>query len=565
MKKEKKVFLTSESSFEDNVVQNLIEEGIDRVVFNISRSFADASKKNFFKNVRGLADENGKEVIIESIDDHILEMASLAGLKALNPVFRVRERAVSDIFPSSQKKPPSIPRDVRESKSEPEEEEDEEIKPHKEKRGIKVFFRRKKKEEKRADISEKEESSAKEAFVFVEPAKKRKKRISLGKKYVFVYAFAILILIAGAWYVIFKLPSAEINLFMRKASAEFSESVEITVDETMYSIKTPGKIILAGEVLTSTQNMQMTFKANGIEQAKEKARGILTVSNSFSSAPQIFVAMTRFESPSGKIFRVEKQITVPGSKVQNGKIIPSSIDIEVVADQPGDDYNLSPMSGWKIPGLKGTSKYNGFSAENKKPMSGGYVGEHLTATEEDKKSAEESVTTSLKDALSAQTLVLLSDSLKVPEEGVSFRITKKEYQYPKDDLEHFTIFAEGEMKQFAFDEGMLKEAIMEKAKKSLSGDIPMKATQFNVSYSAFQPDFDDGKMTVKVQGNILFMPDLDDETLKNELAGKTRSEMQRIIFSIPGLENAETSLEPKWAFWVNSVPQSKNRIFIGIE
>ena len=61
------------------------------------------------------------------------------------------------------------------------------------------------------------------------------------------------------------------------------------------------------------------------KELNEKARGSLTVYNEYSSSPQTLVATTRFESPEGKIFRIEKNIVVPGAKIEEGKIIASTI------------------------------------------------------------------------------------------------------------------------------------------------------------------------------------------------------------------------------------------------
>lgn len=566
MKKEKKIFVDKKYTLE-KVLNEINETNAERIILNVSKDSIMKEGIEIFQDIQKFGMEEKKEIVIESIDDHILEIASLAKLKAINPVFRIRERAVSDILPN-RKKIVQFPKIEPTVVDTPVIEE-----PAPKKRGrkkvekeIPIQIKKREEEPEKEKIEEEvpEDIKTTEAFVFTPPVKKNK-RISLGNKYIFIWGIAIVIVFVSVWYVAFRLPSAEISLFLKKVATDFNETVEVTTAATRYSIENQGKIILPGELLRATQNMQMTFKANGKEAVKERARGILTVHNSFSSTPQIFIAKTRFESPNGKIFRTEKQITIPGSRVQNGKVIPSSVDIEVVADEPGEAYNIPPSSGWKVPGLKGTPKYNVFYGENTKPISGGAVGEHLSATDEDKKNAEIAITAALKDSLQAQMVVLLSDKFKTPEEGMLFQITKKEFQYPSGDPENFVLYAEGEMKQFAFNEETLKEAILKKIRKTISGDILMKAENFNISYSLLQPIFDDEKLTLSVSGNTTFVPDINTEELKNELRGKTRSEMQQIIYSIQGLENAQTSLEPKWAFWLGNVPKNERRIFITTE
>ena len=570
MKKEKKIFVEKKHTI-DQIFDEIKKSNAERIILNVSRDSVLHDDMDLFQDIRKLGNEEKKEIIIESIDDHILEMASLIKLKAVNPVFRVREQAVSDILPNPKRTrqfPKIEPQVVAEEVIE---EKNEEALPVPKKRGrkkiekeipIQISVGEKEEIVPKEEINKEEEKT--EAFVFT-PPKKKKEKFSFGKKYFLAWGFLAVVCLIGIWFVVFELPTAHITLFLKKVATDFTETVDITTAATNYSINTPGKIILPGELLRATQNIQMTFKANGKEEVKEKARGILTVYNSYGSSPQIFIATTRFESPNGKIFRTEKQITIPGARIQSGKITPSKIDIEIVADEAGDAYNIEPSSGWKIPGLKGTPKYNGFYGENTKKITGGVSGQHLSATDEDKKIAEDTVTAALKESLQAQMIVLLSEKFKTPEEGTVFQVTKKEFQYPENDPENFVLYMEAEMKKFAFDEETLKQALLEKMKKSISGDVPMKAESFDLSYSSFLPMFENEKMTVTVSGNIIFISDIDINKLKTELRGKTRSDMQKIIYSLPGLENAQTSLEPKWVFWLGSVPDRENKIYITAE
>ena len=63
----------------------------------------------------------------------------------------------------------------------------------------------------------------------------------------------------------------------------------------------------------------------------QKAQGTLTIYNAYSSAPQTLVATTRFVTPDGKIFRLTNEVTVPGAKITNGQIVPSSINAPIAA------------------------------------------------------------------------------------------------------------------------------------------------------------------------------------------------------------------------------------------
>ena len=74
--------------------------------------------------------------------------------------------------------------------------------------------------------------------------------------------------------------------------------------------------------------------------ADERATGVIVVYNAYSAAPQRLIKNTRFATEDGKIFRAKDSIVVPGTTIENGKIIPGSVEAIVVADEPGEAYNF---------------------------------------------------------------------------------------------------------------------------------------------------------------------------------------------------------------------------------
>ena len=121
-------------------------------------------------------------------------------------------------------------------------------------------------------------------------------------------------------------------------------------------------------IMACLQN-QMS-KEPWIEESGTKASGTITAFNEYGSEPQLLVASTRFLSSNGKIFRTTKDVYIPGANIIDDEIIPSSIDVEVVANYLGAEYNIG-QSDFTIPGFKGTVKYAGFYGKSDTAMSGG--------------------------------------------------------------------------------------------------------------------------------------------------------------------------------------------------
>jgi len=125
---------------------------------------------------------------------------------------------------------------------------------------------------------------------------------------------------------------------------------------------------------------------------EEKARGRVKIYNSFSSSPQTLVGGTRFLTDKGLLFRLPQTVSVPGAQVAEGKIVPKFLEVELIADQSGEGANISGKITLRIPGFKGTPKYDGFYAVAEQGFSGGFKGEVNVVSAEDKKRAEEEVT-----------------------------------------------------------------------------------------------------------------------------------------------------------------------------
>lgn len=529
MKSEKKIFFEQDDTLKD-VLKKISRTSAQKIVINIAKNSILGNSIENFHTIRHAGEEQKKVLIVESVDEHILELASLAQIKAENPVFRTRERSVFDILP----------------------------KIHTEKI-IKTKDKKIRKEREENDEAEEKFEIKITEYTEAEDKQKKKCKKPPHKKRWAVVVIAVLILCGGIWFAITKLPKATIEIMLKKTPISFSEVLEVNSKITTPDIKSTQKIILPGELISAEQNILMEFPAGKKEKVERKSNGTLILYNSFSSSQQVLVALTRFESPDGKIFKLDSRTVVPGAIVKDGKIIPSKIEIKVTADKPGEEYNIQPVSGWRIPGFKGTSKYSGFYAENIQRMQNGFVGEQWMPTDDDKIKAEIEIENVLRDSLEARMFILLSSKeFKILKEATLFTVTKMEIQEIEKEPQKFGIYAEAEAKKLIFSEEMLKDVLIQKQKDGLAaGNI--KPIEFNLSYGAPDIDFSEMKMTVKVTGNAIFTENFSADKLAEELRGQDESLLRQTIFSLPGLENASISL---WPFWVKSVPENTERIKI---
>ncbi|MCP6720340.1 MAG: hypothetical protein KJI72_03440 [Patescibacteria group bacterium] len=513
MKSEKKIFLDQQDDL-DAAVNRISKTRAHILILNIPRGSVLGKSLDNFHILKRESVTAGKEILVESVDDYILELASLAKIGAVNPVFKQQERIISDILPKPK-------------------------------------FKRKKQDTPPLEQVEENVPTRK-------TEKKPHKKTPFRWRWIVISLFVVLL--GGGAFVLVNsiLPRATVVMTLKKFPTSFDEQIEISSQAVDTSFS-GSSIRLPGELLTARRNLSMRFPASGKEKIERKTKGVLTVYNAYSSEPQVLIATTRFLSPDDKLFRLDERVVVPGAKIIDGKIVPSQIEVLVTADKPGEKYNLEPQSGWRIPGFKGTPRYEGFYADALNPLTGGFIGEEPVPTEEDIESAKDAVITSLKSVLESQMLVLLSNRFKLFDGAREFEVLREEVE-PVDEGGNFGIFTEAELRYLVFEEETLKETIAEKAGGSLPPDLRIRDSSFN--YRQVEVDLAQGEMSFFVDGTILFEPDIDVENLKSQLFGQNEQELRRIILFLSGLERANISL---WPFWVNKVPTNSKRVKIMVE
>ena len=339
----------------------------------------------------------------------------------------------------------------------------------------------------------------------------------------------------------------------------FSLANVVTIDKTIRNVDVSG-FKIPGQVFTEKKNITLTFKANGKKQVSKKASGKVTLYNAHSSVSQVLVASTRLQTPEGKIFRLVKTMTVPGAKIEDGRIVPSSIEVEVVADASGVDYNVGPVARFTIPGLKDTPRYNSFYGESKVAFSGGYVGELAYPVDADIKKGKDAVFGALEDNAKTVLLQKIPRDFKVTEGSVRFSLIKQTVNADVNDQGFFSIYADGEASATVFKESDLKALLKAKMAETYGGDFEVKNQ--TLIYLKATPDVATGKLVLSIDFQAQLSRQVKVEELRNKILGKSEAELRALLLSFSGLNSAQISL---WPFWVRSVPSSSAKVNILVE
>jgi hypothetical protein len=548
-----------------NIVEKLIETDSEVVVLIIPRfSSLSASLENF-RLLKREAEALNKKIIIESVDNRVNDLAELADIEATNPFFSKSKRQFSDIIP---KKAPVFSSSEIANKT-----AEKKIPAREMSRGSSVLQKKigtkiKKTESvidkysigESLDNLYKEEKERSIVHNYTEEEQPKitelSEEVSFSKKIPIKTIAALIvfgIIIYGAMTI---LPKANLNIVAKKMDWTYNDSV-VTQKSAKADFKT---VTIPNQSFTESKNAEMKFPATGKKQVETKAMGKILVYNSYSSDPQILVQNTRFVSPDGKLFLLAKQITVPGAKISEGKIIPSSIETNIVAEKTGADYNIGPVKLFSIPGFKGTAKYQAFYGESADSMKGGFVGEIAYPTASDLSSANQKIKETLQNTLKNTLLSQISNDFKVLDGASTFAISKQTNNEEVDKDGNFSIFADAQMTIIAFNESELLRTLNQKAQSDKGDTYYTKS--YDLKYGVARMDTNTGRLSFPIDYKAVLSYKIDAENLKKEVIGKSEVDLKKSIFSLPGLDTANISL---WPFWVKNVPTDLNKINIVID
>ncbi len=308
-------------------------------------------------------------------------------------------------------------------------------------------------------------------------------------------------------------------------------------------------------VVTASSSDSRDVPRRGVSNVETKASGVITILNNNNTSPQKLITNTRFESASGKIYRIAESITVPGMKGST----PGTIDATVFADSTGADYNLE-SGALTIPGFKGSSIYTKFSAKVKTPISGGSSGTQSAVADEDLAAVHTAILAELNKKIESeiQTKKPSADFIYLPD-ATSFTTTNNKKDLLTDQKIKYT---ETIVARAVFiKKDYLAKKILENTSHTAEENLLLEDTKdlvFGVpTKEATTSNKDDIIFTVT--GSPNFISDLDQATIASRLTGVSKATFVERMKEFAGIDSAEPHFSP---FWISHFPNDVKRIHI---
>ena len=163
-------------------------------------------------------------------------------------------------------------------------------------------------------------------------------KLSLKKKVIFF----ILVFILISLFLNSTLSQARIEIWPVTEDLNFEEEIIIDAksDEFNPTLWLKNKVI-PGKFFEEIKEDEQEFSASKEFEKEEKAKGKIKVFNKYNPPiPLALKAGTHFLSSDGKYFYCPERIYIPAAKIENKKIIPGSVEIEIIAKESGKEYNI---------------------------------------------------------------------------------------------------------------------------------------------------------------------------------------------------------------------------------
>lgn len=311
---------------------------------------------------------------------------------------------------------------------------------------------------------------------------------------------------------------------------------------------------LAYATNTRTFEESTSVEASGTETVSLGASGTITIYNAYSKGTQRLIKNTRFETPSGNVYRIRDSVVIPG-KVGS---TPGSLTAVVYADQPGESYNIGPVDRFSVPGLKNSPEmYAKIYAKSTESMTGGYEGTRPSISESAKIAAEAHLEASLKTKIANEYSDTTASYALIDLAKISYSSLSTEVSDGGNAMASKTAtVVMPVISRTGFDSFLASETNALAGSTAVRIEDPSTFSFVSSGNGASSLGLD--SIDFSIGGKAVFVWDVDTVALAKDLANKNKGAFQAIVSGHPSVDTASAKVYPLWGQTFPSDYQSIN-------
>lgn len=325
--------------------------------------------------------------------------------------------------------------------------------------------------------------------------------------------------------------------------------VEKTQDITFSTTSSFDNNVIKGEFISVTEDGTTSAEATGKKETGDKAKGTVTIFNS-STQTKTYPAKTKITSSNDLIFVTLGAVTVAS---RSGDVPPTAgtNKVNVEAEKFGTEYNLP--SNTKFPAI---SQDSDIAAKNDNPFSGGTKKDIMVFSKDDAQKLRDNLIKDLEEKAKAE-IQVKSEGREILPEFITAELTKENFDKDIDE-EAKTVILTGTVsyQTIAYDKNEFQEYL----KKVFGDDVNAKNVE--LSFTDITVKGNDVLATLKAKAKIY--PKISTDELGKKISGKSFTQAENEIMSLPQIEDVKISFSPNLFFFPKIVPRIQKNIKIEI-
>ncbi|MCA9342771.1 hypothetical protein KC950_02030 [Candidatus Saccharibacteria bacterium] len=362
----------------------------------------------------------------------------------------------------------------------------------------------------------------------------------------------VLLLLLFSYWAFFIAPKATVAITTE--TSDINTTVDFTASLSATELNV-GESIVPAKQVKQNDNGSEKAPATGNKDLGTKATGSVRLSIScgdVGGSPPTVPAGTGV-STGGLTFIVQSNTSLTTPSFSGGCQFIGTAG--VTAQQNGEQYNIGSGKTFTVAG------YSDVSGSNGDAFTGGTTNMATVVSQQDVDSAKskiadnsESIKAQLKQELEDAGYFALTDTFSASESALSI--------VPEVDQEANEVTVSVERNYTML--GVNRDDLNELVKNDVNEEANQKSLQVQddgIDDGVFRigTGGDENNIPVSAQLQVALGPKIDEEALKQEIAGKKKGDVNNIVTSIQGVKEADISYSP---FWVSTAPKNTAKITI---
>ncbi|OGG02303.1 hypothetical protein A2W14_01070 [Candidatus Gottesmanbacteria bacterium RBG_16_37_8] len=364
----------------------------------------------------------------------------------------------------------------------------------------------------------------------------------------------IILVVLFFTYLLLNFPSATVSLITYPQPQSTPMEIIFAKDNSQAAGSVP--VILIRSV-TSEISGNKSAKSTGTTLLGDKAKGEVTVFNKTTSAKTLPKGSVLSSGPVK--FTLDDEVKIASASETGEGITFGKISAKITASTIGPDSNLSANSNFTFQSFSEST----LTAKNNLPLSGGTSREISSVSGEDRGKLEEATTSELVTQVKQKLVGQINPRERLLDQPVTTTVSAKKFSAEvgseaKDLSLDLTLKVEG----FAYNQDNLEALINPSTLSAVSG---FKFDPTKTTVRIVDTDIDkSGNIKAKVSIIAYFVPDLNLETIRNDIRGKSYTQAISILEKVDKIGGVKISPVNKLPFWQNKLPLNPKNISMAI-